>query len=86
MLICWILAILEADPSFDFWAPRMMEVDDADERSKRSRGGQSRHITFIRNVWKLGKVEWEPCARLASCKSAGGGGVGGDDGSTALWN
>lgn len=84
MLDCWVLAILKADPSFNFWAPRVMEVNNADERGERGRVGQSRHIAVIRNIWKLAGVESKPCARLASFKSAGRGGVGGDDGSSAL--
>lgn len=86
MLNCWILAMLEADPSFNLRTPSVMEVDNADKRGERCRGGQGRHIAVIRNIWELGNVEWKPCARLASLKSAGRGVVGGDDGSSALWN
>jgi hypothetical protein len=89
MLNCWILAILETDPSFDLWASRMMKVDNADERGERSRGSrgsQGRHIAVIRNIEELNRVESKPCGRLASFNSAGRGGVGGDDGSSALWN
>ena len=86
MLNCWILAILEADPSFDLWASRMMKIDNADERGERSRGSLGRHIAFIRNIEELNRVESKPCGGLASFNSAGRGGVGGDDGSSALWN
>ena len=50
MLNCWVLAILEADPSFDLRTPRVMEVDNADERGKRSRRSQGRHVSVIRNI------------------------------------
>lgn len=36
MLNCRVLAILEANPSFDFWSPRVVEVDYADKRRERS--------------------------------------------------
>ena len=50
MLNCWVLAILEANPSFDLGTPRVMKVDDTDERGERSRGSQSRHIVVIRGI------------------------------------
>ena len=84
VLNCWIFAILKANPSFDLRAPRMMEVDNADKRSERNWGGYCRHITIIRVLGQLNKIESKPCARLAVFKSAGRGSVGGDDGSSAL--
>lgn len=56
MLNCRILAILEANPSFDFWSPRVVEVDYADKRRERSRGGQGRHIAVIRGTLVLDNV------------------------------
>ena len=47
MFDCWVLAIFKANPSLDFRTPRMVEVDHADERGKRSRGSQGRHVAVI---------------------------------------
>jgi hypothetical protein len=47
MFDCWVLAIFKANPSLDFRTPRMVEVDHADERGKRSRGMQGRHVAVI---------------------------------------
>ncbi len=48
MLNRWVLAILKADPSFNLRTPRVVEVNDADERGERTRGGQGRHIAVTR--------------------------------------
>lgn len=84
MLDCWVLAMLKANPCFNLGAPRVMEVDNADQRGEHSRRGQGRHVAIIRSVRELQQIESKPCVRLASFKSAGRGGVGGDDGSSAL--
>lgn len=79
-----ILAIFQANPRFNLRTPRMVEVDDTDKRRERSRGGQGRHHAVKQDMREVSRVESKPCARLAIPKSAGRGGVGGDDGSSAL--
>jgi hypothetical protein len=44
MLDCWVFPSFEADPSFNLRTPRVMEVDNADERRKRNRGSRCRHV------------------------------------------
>jgi hypothetical protein len=58
MLDCWVVAILETNPSLNFWTPRVVEVDNADKRRKHSRRGQGRHIAVIRMIRELDTVEW----------------------------
>jgi hypothetical protein len=43
VLLGRVLALVEPDPRFDFRAPRMVEVDDADKRRQR----RGRHIVRI---------------------------------------
>jgi hypothetical protein len=45
VLAGWVLAVLDPDPRFHLWAPRMVEIDNADKRRQR----RGCHVARIHN-------------------------------------
>lgn len=53
MLNGGILTLLEADPSFNFWTSRVMEVNNTDKRGERNRRSYCRHLAVSRGLRRI---------------------------------